>query len=325
LSSSTTPITYTKTHTNMANGIVQHGRSPQAKGRQFRTYNIMVILAMSFGSIAMGYSGSIIGSTLAQDSFYDYFALKTRPDGTGLLSAMNGLFQAGAFFGALCISWVGDRWGRKWSITIPAMLVVLSGALLAGSVHIGMFLAFRFFSGMGSFWLLGAIPVWMTEIVPPRNRGLLVDIHSAALLFGYALASWCGFGFFHVKTIDAWRGPLALQCLPALIVIGVMKFLPESPRWLIQKGRHDQAHRVLSKLHQPAEAAIEFTQIEAQLQLDNALPSTWMSLITKPSYRKRALYAVGLACGIQFTGVLVINSMSPSPWSAYYMRRKMRC
>jgi MFS family permease len=115
---------------------------------------------------------------------------------------MNGLFQAGAFFGALCISSVGDRFGRKMSITVPAMLVVISGALLAGSTHIAMFLTFRFFSGMGSFWLLGAIPVWMTEIVPAKNRGLLVDIHSCALLLGYAFASWMGYAFFFVKSVS---------------------------------------------------------------------------------------------------------------------------
>lgn len=113
---------------------------------------------------------------------------------------MNGLFQAGAFFGALCISWVADRFGRKMAIIVPALLVILSGALLAGSVNIGMFIAFRFFSGMGSFWLLGSVPVWMTEIVPPKHRGLLVDIHSAALLSGYAFASWSGYGFFHLHT-----------------------------------------------------------------------------------------------------------------------------
>ncbi len=95
------------------------------------------------------------------------------------------------------------------AIAIPAMLVVLSGALLAGSVNIGMFITFRFFSGMGSFWLLGAIPVWMTEIVPPKNRGLLVDIHSAALLFGYSFASWSGFGFYHLQTSN-----VSLKLLP---------------------------------------------------------------------------------------------------------------
>lgn len=172
--------------------------------RQFQAYNVLVILAMSFGSIAMGYSGSVIGVTLGQPSFVEYFELETRSNGTSLISAMNGLFQAGAFFGALFISYVGDRFGRKMSITVPALLVVISGALLAGSVHIGMFLTFRFFSGMGSFWLLGAIPVWMTEIVPPKNRGLLVDIHSCALLLGYASASWMGYAFFFVKSVCSY-------------------------------------------------------------------------------------------------------------------------
>ncbi|KFY14232.1 hypothetical protein V492_02761 [Pseudogymnoascus sp. VKM F-4246] len=278
--------------------------------RQFKFYNVLVILAMAFGSIAMGYSGSVIGVTLGQPSFVAYFDLETRANATSLISSMNGLFQAGAFFGALCISYVGDRFGRKMSITVPAILVVVSGALLAGSTHIAMFLTFRFFSGMGSFWLLGAIPVWMTEIVPAKNRGLLVDIHSCALLLGYALASWMGYAFFFVKSPHAWRGPLALQCVPALIVLSAMKWLPESPRYLIMTGRYEEARRVLGRLHEREEAGIEFNQIEAQFRLDNSQPHNWMSLLTKKTYRKRALYAVGLACGIQFTGVLVINNYS---------------
>ncbi len=292
----------------MADTVVDHHGARHSNKRQFRPYNITVIFAMGFGSMAMGYSGSIIGTTLAQPTFNSYFELETRENATSLISAMNGLFQAGAFFGALCISWVADRFGRKMNITIPAVLVVLSGALLAGSVHIAMFLTFRFFAGMGSWWLLGAIPVWMTEIVPPRNRGLLVDIHSACLLFGYAFAAWMGFAFFHVDSPDAWRAPLALQCLPALIVLAAMPFLPESPRYLIQKGFHDEARRVLAKLHEAEEAKIEFAQIEAQINHDVSLPHSWASLLTKKSYRKRTIFAVGLALGIQFTGVLVINS-----------------
>ena len=87
-----------------------------------------------------------------------------------------------------------------------------------------------------------------------------------------------------------------------------MRWLPESPRYLIQTGKHEQARAVLAKLHAAEEATIEFAQIETQLRIDSTLPSSWKSLLTKKSYRKRALFALGLACGIQFTGVLVINS-----------------
>lgn len=148
----------------------------------------------------------------------------------------------------------------------------------------------------------------MTEIVPPRHRGLLVDIHSASLLFGYTLAAWTGYGFFHLTSNNAWRAPLAVQALPPLIVLCAMPWLPESPRYLIQKNKHEEARSVLSKLHDAEEARIEFAQVEAQIKHDQSLPHSWMSLFTKKSYRKRALFGVGLAIGIQFTGVLVINS-----------------
>jgi MFS family permease len=227
---------------------------------------------------------------------------------------MNGLFQAGSFFGALLINFVGDRWGRKMAITVPSVLVLISGACLGGAANIAMFLVFRFVSGMGSWMLLGAVPVWMTEIVPPRNRWLLVDIHSAALLTGYFLATWAGFGFYHYhpSAENQWRAPLALQAAPVTVVLCAMYWLPEFPRWLIQNGRHEEAHRILRKLHDPDEATIEIAQIEAQVKVDQTLPVTWLSMVTKPSYRKRTLYAIGLACGIQFTGVLVINSESPN-------------
>ncbi|KAJ5621156.1 MFS transporter SP family sugar:H+ symporter [Penicillium lagena] len=296
---------------NAAGETVQHIQHVDYQSkRQFRTYNVMVIFAMGLGSISMGYSASIIGTTLAQPSFLEYFDLETRSNGTSLISSMNGLFQAGAFFGALAISFIGDRFGRKAAIILPAILIVISGAMLAGSVHIAMFFVFRFLSGFGSFMLLGSIPLWMTEIVPPKNRGSLVDIHSTCLLLGYALAAWTGVGFSRYKTISAWRGPLAIQCLPAVLVLSCMYWLPESPRYLIQKGKHEQARKVLVRLHGEEEGAIEFNQINTRVTADAILPNTWISLVKKSSYRKRTLFAVGLACGIQFTGVLVINNYS---------------
>lgn len=70
------------------------------------------------------------------------------------------------------------------------------------------FIVFRFTSGAGAFMLLSAVPIWMNEVTPPRNRGLLVDLHGAGLLFGYMVAAWVGYGFFHIDSANTWRGPL---------------------------------------------------------------------------------------------------------------------
>lgn len=94
-----------------------------------------------------------------QPSFLEYFQLTTRPDGTQLLAATNGIFQTGAVIGTLTLPWFADRFGRKGGLSISALYCLISGAVLAGSTHIAMFLVFRFVAGAGAFMILAAVPV----------------------------------------------------------------------------------------------------------------------------------------------------------------------
>ena len=74
------------------------------------------------------------------------------------------------------------------------------------------------------------------------------------------------------------------------------------------KDRHEQAQKVLNRLHPPAEAAIEFVQIDAQMRIDKNLPSSYRDMIMKPSYRKRLLLGCGCMAFNQFSGILVITA-----------------
>lgn len=108
-----------------------------------------MIVGVAWGSAAYGYAGSIIATTLGQPSFYAYMGLDTAPNAAALIGTMNGLFYAGGFIGAIGIGKVSDRYGRKFSLALGAGIILVSNALLAGSVNMTMFIIFRFFQGLG--------------------------------------------------------------------------------------------------------------------------------------------------------------------------------
>lgn len=119
--------------------------------RQFQWYNVLMVLLMSLGSIEYGYNASIIATTLAQPSFVSYFRLDTRSNATQLIASTNGVYYGGGFIAVWTVSWLADRWGRKFAIGISAFVNLIAAAGLTGSTHIAMFIVFRFISGMGAF------------------------------------------------------------------------------------------------------------------------------------------------------------------------------
>ena len=99
------------------------------------------------GSLTYGYSSSIIATTLGQPSFITYFHMDTRPNATDISGAINGLFQAGGFIGTLVCYLTADWLGRRKALALWSIVAIISGALQAGSVTIGMFMAMRGVTG----------------------------------------------------------------------------------------------------------------------------------------------------------------------------------
>jgi MFS family permease len=148
--------------------------------------------------------------------------------------------------------------------------------------------------------------------------GTIFHVHCLMRVADYCPSSaWVGFGcFFSSNLTFGWRGPLAFTCIPPLILLVGCFWIPESPRWLISKGRVEEAWTVLSRLHgdpsDPDEIAAheEFYQMRKQIEFESQNASGYMSIFKTPAYRKRAF----LACYVQFaanaTGGLVINYYS---------------
>ncbi|KAK0387729.1 hypothetical protein NLU13_3974 [Sarocladium strictum] len=284
--------------------------------RQWRPYLLVVMLSISLGAMSFGYASGVIGPTVAQPSFVVYFDLATRSNTTSLISAMNSLFFAGAAIFILTIPFFADKWGRKAAVGVSAATIIIAGAVLAGSVHVAQFIVFRFVSGAGTYMMISAVTLWMTEIAPPSVRGVFVALIGASLLLGYSSSVWVGYGFLFLDSPDAWRAPFVFQGLPSLILLGLLYWLPESPRWLMIQGRYDDARENLLKLHTPEEVEVEFVQIRTQVEIDRTLPSSYWAMFANKNYRKRTIIGMGTFASIQTSGILVINNYGPMIYGA---------
>jgi len=123
--------------------------APVRERRQFNLYTVFVVGFICMGSATFGYSASVLSTGLTLPSFQRHFHLDTASNKEAIEGAMNSLYFTGGFFGAICSGWMCKAFGRKVSVIAGALLVLVSGALLAASVNSAMFIVFRVFNGWG--------------------------------------------------------------------------------------------------------------------------------------------------------------------------------
>lgn len=243
-------------------------------------------------------------------------------------------FQGGAIAGTIFNMMFADTLGRRKTIFMGAIVSVLGSSLQAGAVNIEMLIVGRFIGGVAVGQLTSTIPMYAGELSEPKYRGILSGLLQWMLSWGFFVAQWLGYGCERdttqfsckpyqirllaqrsVLTRPPGRFPLAFQNVPGLILIGGIFFLQESPRWLMEKDRHEDAMRSLQKLRSgtPDETIdLEFREIRDVIIADRALGNiSWKSIVTKPTWRKRLL----LGCGVQafgpLSGINVINYYGP--------------
>jgi MFS family permease len=127
--------------------MTTHERSVVPGGRHFGARLVFIIIFISFGSAAFGFSNSVIGSTLGQPSFISTMGLDSAKNANALTSAILAVYYAGGVFGSFCHGLLADRHGRKASATVAAVIMVVASAICTGSSKIGVYIAFRFFCG----------------------------------------------------------------------------------------------------------------------------------------------------------------------------------
>ena len=204
----------------------------------------------------------------------------------------------GCLLGAAGASMIGDRYGRKKSLIASAILFALSALGAAAANSVALFSAARLVGGLAIGLASVLTPVYIAEISPSKNRGTLVSLNQLAIVIGILFAylvSWQIARFGE----NSWRWMLAVAAIPSLAFFLGLLAIPESPRWLLSRGRHDEGERILARIFG---ATVAREQVQAVEKAAASEEGSWREVFSL-GMRKRLGVGMFLALFCQITGI----------------------
>lgn len=230
----------------------------------------------------------------------------------------------GCFLGSVFTSFFGEGLGRKKSILIGVVIMIIGALLQATAYSRAHMVVARVVSGIGMGFINSTVPVFQSEFSPKAGRGLYVCMQLSTLNFGILLAYWIDYAFSSHLSSYAWRVPVILQCIFLLPMIPILLIVPETPRWLASHDRGDESLRVLQRLHRrnmPDEAIrLLHADIMNTVALERSIGAgQWKDLIKNDSIQSQRRFFI--ACAIQAFQQLGVSTTpddtNPIPVSAF--------
>ena len=283
-------------------------------------YVIFMAAVAAIGGILFGYDTAVISGTT--DIVRNQFSLSASGEGWYV-----GCALIGSIIGVLCAGSLSDYIGRKITMLISAAFFSISaiGCAVCGSFD--ALVAFRIIGGVGIGIVSIVSPIYISEVSPAKIRGTLVSLYQLAVTAGFLLAYLANWAidagidpsaaadaglWSRMFNAEAWRGMLGSETLPALLFLFIIFFIPESPKWLIIKGKPNEATAVLSRiLGSEDEIGAEVEATRSSSGEDNG---KWSDLL-KPGILVAVLAGCAIAILGQFMGVNAVLYYGPKIFS----------
>ncbi|KAH9938532.1 general substrate transporter [Fomitopsis serialis] len=195
------------------------------------------------GFTLFGYDQGVMSALLTANQFEKVFPQvvvgATSPANHATLqSFIVAIYEIGCLIGALANLWLGDKLGRRKTIVVGGIIMIIGAILQATS-----------FSYAQMVVATSTVPSYHAECSPAAKRGSFIMIEGSLITFGIMVSYWIDFAFYWLTGSSAqWRVPIAIQILFAVMMVGGIFFLPESPRWLAKHGRDAEALAVIAAL-----------------------------------------------------------------------------
>ncbi|KAL3455964.1 general substrate transporter [Aspergillus heterothallicus] len=273
-----------------------------------------LLLLLILSATGMGFDGSMMNGLQSLSTWADYF---DNPS-SYRLGIVNAVLNVGPIiFGGITAT-IADHWGRRRTAQLGCLIIMLSSALQAASQNLAMFAASRFLIGVGIVFCMVPSPVLVTELAYPTHRSKLTSLYFTFYFFGAIMSSWITFGTYRMsKSTWTWRIPSLLQAIiPCIQFLGIF-WVPESPRWLISKGRREEARSILVTYHaggDESSALVEFEMEDIQrhlLQEADHASTSWTKILSSAGDKKRLAIILYISICSQLCGNGIISYYLP--------------
>jgi sugar porter (SP) family MFS transporter len=303
----------------MPGGPAETGGGIGANAPKNKFTGVLMTSFAAFGGILFGYdTGTINGIKDMKDWLRTFGAPTTdlthHKFGYAITSSQESLvvsiLSAGTFFGALLGSPVADILGRKWGIILACLVFSVGVAMQTASTSIPLFVVGRVVAGLGVGLVSCLVPMYQSECSPKWIRGAVVGAYQWAITIGLLLSAVVNNATQSRDNHSAYRIPIAIQFVWASVLSFGMVWLPESPRWLIKRGRDKAAAHALGRLlglkPEDPEVEAELDDIRTNLAEEQRIGETGYIDCFKPGPNKlplRTLTGIFIQAWQQLTGI----------------------
>ncbi|KAI0124268.1 general substrate transporter [Xylariales sp. AK1849] len=303
---------------NIVHRMAVEDKVPWYKKRNLRLMYFLLFPCCMGIEMTSGFDSQIINAVQIVPHWKSYFG---NPTG-GLKGLLASALPLGSIFGLPLIPLVNDTWGRRWCVMFGSVIMIIGSLIQGFSINTPMYIISRFIIGFGLPYAIVAGSSLIGELAYPKERAILTSLFNAAYFIGAIVAATVTFGTQRIPSDWSWRVPSLLQMSPSLLQVAFVFFLPESPRFLISKDRHDEALKVLVKYHGEGDENSEFVKAEmAEIKTTIAIElehskQSWSDVISSAGNRRRLLIGSFLGLFSQLSGNVVISYYTADVLSA---------
>ncbi|MBM7646568.1 major inositol transporter-like SP family MFS transporter [Scopulibacillus daqui] len=279
---------------------VQSRDGTTKKSRSQKAFLRTITTIATFGGLLFGYDTGVVNGALPYMSKPDQLNLNPLTEGLVTSSLL-----LGAALGALAGGRLSDRNGRRKTILSLAVLFFFTTLGCTFAPNAGIMIVFRFLLGIAVGGASVIVPTFLAEMSPAEHRGRMVSKNELMIVTGQFLAFTfnAAIGTTFGETGHVWRYMLVIASLPAVILWFGMLIVPESPRWLVSKGKIGEALRVLSQIREEKRAELELKEIKQALTRESETEKAAIKDLTVPWVRRIVFIGIGIALCNQITGV----------------------